>query len=150
VTAGPKKQTAAFTCKLCDLEVSEHGVPWADYCRSCAIAWAMGKLTALSCLDRFPNEDSLTMVAKAFLQIVGPIPANDYEEDGGPDGDGPVMVHVPGLSEDETAEWLIGEILKTCDRFPAPIRMRQIYESRWTSSDGQLSGALLARIRNDT
>ncbi|HEX5424855.1 MAG TPA: hypothetical protein VFW94_15005 [Candidatus Acidoferrales bacterium] len=108
------------------------------------IAWALEKFEELVCLPGFPpSARPLRGIAKAFLRIVGPI-ADDWRSEYDPESaNGEKRITVPGHTADEVADWLIAEILDKCERFPAPIVMRRLYEEHpehWVAADGRRSG----------
>lgn len=95
------------------------------------IVWALEVLSALSDLRGYPQlENQQKSLARGFLSIVGPYEPIPYEID--PGGD-----HVPGgpkkfftpkhYTAQQTVDWLMDELRRTCRVFPTIPEMEEVY-----------------------
>jgi hypothetical protein len=108
------------------------------------IDWAIGQVSLLESLPGFPKtEQSLSAVAQSYLRIVKDHPAIEWEIDDRRKG------HRDAVSKEESSEQLIAELLASFERFPAPIRMREVYERLgYGCADGKTIGELLPEPRS--
>ena len=108
------------------------------------IIWMISKLQLLSGLDGFPRwkdqEAGLRGITMALLDIVNDQPEAWAEEYDPAQGQGVKRQTQAAVSAEETVDWLMARVLGSCERFPAPIQMRRIYETRYKCADGKLSG----------
>ena len=106
------------------------------------LSWAMQQLRRFEGLPGVPQSpEALMSFARAFLHIVAEQPATEIEEYDD-EAHAPVRRKVESVSRQETVDWLINELLGSCDRFPPPIIMRRVYECRYRCADGRLSGEM--------
>lgn len=96
-------------------------------------------LPKLKHLHGFPRaEDSLNAVAYALASFIETDTVHHFFPD---EPDNPLALgYVVPL------RWVVDQILQTCDRFPAPIRWRQMYEGRFEPLDHRFASDMLAII----
>jgi len=110
------------------------------------VAWAIRKLSVLSGLDGFPRtEPGLRGIAMALLDIVCDQPDCYEDKYDTATGTGTRVKTREAMTAEQTVDWLLARVLASVERFPAPIVMRRLYETRFTASDGKLSGELEAK-----
>jgi hypothetical protein len=110
------------------------------------IEWALMRLNQLRTMEGFPRFDDqqvgLRLMARLFLNIVDDQPEVWVEEYDPAQGKGVRRMIQPAISAEETTDWLLEQVVLLCDRFPALIQMRRIYEARWRTADRKSSGEL--------
>ena len=108
------------------------------------LLWASEQLSGLESLDGYPRtERAMNAVAGAYLRIVKDQPEVEWEINERKKG------HRAAVSRQESSDQLISELVCSCDRFPAPVRMREIYERLgYSCADGKSVGDLLPEPRS--
>jgi hypothetical protein len=115
----------SFKCINCGLIVLVYPPDNSIPRTSKNMAWIKDKLQAFSSVYGFPkNEQGMTMLCEQFLKIV---------------------------HDEERAEWLLEQLADMeMRRFPMPIVMRRIYDTRWTPADGRKPNETIAsQIENE-
>ena len=96
-------------------------------------------LPKLRHLHGFPTaEVSLNAVAYALASFIETSEVNHHFPD--------EPNHPLALGYVVPLEWVTDQVLQTCDRFPAPIRWRQIYEGRFVPLDHRFASDLLSVV----
>jgi hypothetical protein len=93
--------------------------------------WALKKLLVFRTWKNFPKDPAgIEVRVRAFLRLVHNKPIREILC---PAGTQPVEIDWQeiGLDPEQTdVDWILDRILETCDSFPLPIEMREMYEEK--------------------
>jgi hypothetical protein len=107
--------------------------------------WAIDQLQRFEGLPGVPQTvEGLKSFAGAFLRIVCDQAAFEVEEYD-TTARTPIKRKIEAVSRQEVTDWLINQLCSTCERFPMPIAMRRVYESKYICADRMTSGDLEVR-----
>ena len=99
-------------------------------------------LDAMSILEHMPNypktERAIRFTAGILAKFIETVEVNHFLPDE-PD-------HPAALGWVNPLDWVVAEIGATFYSFPAPIKWREVYETRFTPLDGRRSADMLAVV----
>jgi len=98
----------------------------------------LGALKTLSWMKGFPSGDALLFIGRLLAEF---IETTDIWVETTSDGSWEEGWYNP-------LQWVVNEVARTCDWFPAPIKWRQIYggNTTWYPLDGKMAEDLLSVI----